>query len=73
MCSLLESARRAAVLALTAGAVWVSAPGRNRRPDVKALACMKNCGAEPTVASLLPDFARNSHGNLAEQNRTVGA
>ena len=34
---------------------------------------MKNCDAEPTVASLLPDFARNNHGNLAEQNRSVGA
>ena len=50
-----------------------SALGRMCRPDVKAVACMKNCGAEPTVASLLPDFARNNHGNLAEQNRTVGA
>ena len=34
---------------------------------------MKNCAAEPRVASLLPDFARNQHGNLAEQNRLVGA
>jgi cytochrome c len=25
------------------------------------------------VASFLPDFARNAHGNLAEQNRLVGA
>jgi cytochrome c len=25
------------------------------------------------VASFLPDFARNAHGNLAEQNRMVGA
>ena len=42
-------------------------------PDVKALACMKNCEAEARVASLLPDHARNNHGNLAEQNRAVGA
>ena len=42
-------------------------------PDVKAVACMQNCAAEPRVASLLPDFARNNHGNLAEQNRLVGA
>jgi S-disulfanyl-L-cysteine oxidoreductase SoxD len=34
---------------------------------------MKNCATEPTVASMLPDFARNAHGNLAEQNRLVGA
>jgi cytochrome c len=43
------------------------------KPDVKALACMSNCEAEPKVASFLPDFARNNHGNLAEQNRLVGA
>ena len=42
-------------------------------PDVKAVACMKDCAAEPWVASLLPDFARNHHGNLAEQNRLMGA
>lgn len=44
-----------------------------KAPDVKAVPCMTNCGAEPQVASLLPDFARNNHGNLAEQNRLVGA
>ena len=43
------------------------------KPDVKAVACMKNCEAEPKVASFLPDFARNAHGNLAEQSRIVGA
>jgi len=42
-------------------------------PDVKAVACMKNCADEARVASLLPDFARHQHGNLAEQNRLVGA
>jgi cytochrome c len=58
----------------TAHALWPDQPpGRARAPDVKAVACMKNCGAEPTVASLLPDHARNNHGNLAEQNRAVGA
>ena len=44
-----------------------------RRPDVRNTACMKDCSTEPRVASLLPDFARNAHGNLAEQNRAVGA
>ena len=34
---------------------------------------MTNCEAEPRSASFLPDFARNNHGNLREQNRTVGA
>ncbi len=42
-------------------------------PDVKNTACMKNCATEPKVASLLPDYARDAHGNLAEQNRLVGA
>lgn len=44
-----------------------------RQPDVKALACMNRCTTDPKVASFLPDFARNAHGNLAEQNRLVGA
>ena len=52
-------------------------PGKSMKtagkPDVKATACMTNCEAEPKVASFLPDFARNAHGNLAEQNRLVGA
>lgn len=41
-------------------------------PDAKNVACMKDCATEPKVASFLPDFARNAHGNLADQNRTVG-
>jgi S-disulfanyl-L-cysteine oxidoreductase SoxD len=47
--------------------------GNGGKPDVKAVACMTNCAAEPKLASFLPDFARNAHGNLAEQNRSVGA
>ncbi len=50
-------------------------PGRSMgrdRPDVAVTACMTNCEAEPKLASFLPDFARNAHGNLAEQNRLVG-
>ncbi|MEO5770924.1 MAG: c-type cytochrome [Burkholderiaceae bacterium] len=57
----------------TEHALW---PGRGlgrRAPDVKAVACMKDCGPVPVVASFLPDFARNAHGNLQAQNRTVGA
>ena len=46
--------------------------GGTPKPDVQGDACMTNCGVEPKVASFLPDFARNSHGNLAEQNRLVG-
>lgn len=46
--------------------------GGSVKPDTKNVACMKNCAPEPKVASFLPDFARNAHGNLAEQNRPVG-
>jgi cytochrome c551/c552 len=41
-------------------------------PDVQAPACMRNCAADPKVASFLPDHARNNHGNLANQQRLVG-
>ena len=46
--------------------------GNGGKPDVKPVACMANCATEPKVASFLPDFARNNHGNLAEQQRMVG-
>lgn len=58
----------------TAHAMW---PGRElggaARPDVAGSTCMKDCPVEPKVTSLLPPHARNNHGNLAEQNRLVGA
>ncbi|MCW5609897.1 MAG: c-type cytochrome [Rubrivivax sp.] len=47
--------------------------GNGGKPDVLAAACMSNCATEAKVASLLPDHARNAHGNLAEQQRLVGA
>lgn len=57
----------------TAHALW---PGKEMqgavRPDVRAGACMSDCAPAPEVASFLPDFARNAHGNLAQQNRLVG-
>ncbi len=58
----------------TAHALW---PGKEikgtvARPDVLAKACMSNCPVEGRINSSLPDFARNAHGNLAEQNRLVG-
>lgn len=58
----------------TAHAMWPgsSLPGATK-PDVQAAACMTNCPAEPKIASFLPDHARNAHGNLADQNRLVGA
>ena len=41
--------------------------------DVRNPPCMTNCPTEHTIASELPDFARGSHGSLAEQNRAIGA
>jgi len=40
--------------------------------DVKNVACMKDCPTEAQVRSALPDFARDAHGNIQEQNRVVG-
>lgn len=58
----------------TEHALW---PGKEfggaSKPDTRNVACMKDCIPEPKLASFLPDFARNAHGNLAEQNRLVGA
>ncbi len=54
--------------ALWPGKTWTGAA----QPDVRNMPCMTNCRTEPRVASLLPDFARNAHGNLREQNRIVG-
>lgn len=41
--------------------------------DVANAACMKNCATEIHVASSLPEYAKASHGDLAAQNRSVGA
>jgi S-disulfanyl-L-cysteine oxidoreductase SoxD len=46
--------------------------GGTSQPDVQGSHCMKDCAVETQVSSFLPDFARNAHGNLAEQNRLVG-
>jgi S-disulfanyl-L-cysteine oxidoreductase SoxD len=40
--------------------------------DVQNTACMKDCKTEFTIASALPDFARDQHGNLADQSRFIG-
>jgi cytochrome c len=44
----------------------------NGKGDVKNVACMKDCPTEVKITSVLPDFARNAHGNIAEQNRGIG-
>ena len=42
------------------------------KPDVKNVACMKDCKPEVKVTSFLPGSAVDSHGNLIEQNRPIG-
>jgi S-disulfanyl-L-cysteine oxidoreductase SoxD len=42
------------------------------KPDVQGSSCMKDCLREVKVVSTLPEFARNQHGNLAEQKRPIG-
>jgi cytochrome c len=44
----------------------------NGKGDVKNVACMKDCPVEATIRSSLPDFARDAHGNIQEQNRVIG-
>lgn len=46
--------------------------GNGGTPDVNGDACMSNCKTEVVVASALPEYAQDAHGNLAEQNRPVG-
>lgn len=41
-------------------------------PDVRSVACMRDCDVQPQIRSSLPDVARNAHGNLQHQNRSFG-
>nr|MBL8410477.1 c-type cytochrome [Dechloromonas sp.] len=47
--------------------------GNGGKPDVKNVACMKNCKTEVQIGSTLPEYARTAHGELADQNREFGA
>jgi len=51
---------------------WNARKSLKGRPDVQGELCMNNCKVSAEVASILPEFARNAHGNIAEQNRLVG-
>jgi cytochrome c len=46
--------------------------GNGGVPDVKNVACMKNCKPEAQIGSTLPEYARTAHGELADQNRSFG-
>ncbi len=41
-------------------------------PDVHNVTCMTGCETEVKVASFIPQFARNAHGNLQQQMRIFG-
>jgi len=46
---------------------------RDGKPDTHNVACMANCGPEARVASRIPDYARDDHGDLAAQTRALAA
>ena len=57
----------------TAHAMWPGAlPNSQSKPDVQGTLCMSNCATAVHVSSALPDYARNAHGNLADQSRVFG-
>lgn len=41
--------------------------------DTQNVACMKNCLKKVEITSVLPDYACDAHGIIAEQNRHFGA
>lgn len=46
-------------------------PGRGR-PDTRNTACMKDCAGKVAITSSIPDYARDAHGELAQQQRSFG-
>jgi len=57
----------------TAHAMWPGKElGGQSQPDVQGSTCVRDCRKDVTVKSFLPDYARNAHGQLAEQSRLVG-
>ena len=56
----------------TEHALWPGPEFGRRASDVRARACMHDCRGDPAVVSFVPDYARDAHGNLADQNRLVG-
>ena len=46
---------------------------KDGKPDVENLACMHDCPVQAHVASQIPDYARDSHGDVARQSRRVVA
>jgi len=44
----------------------------NGTPDTTNTACMRDCRDTVEISSVLPDYARNAHGDIAAQNRVIG-
>jgi S-disulfanyl-L-cysteine oxidoreductase SoxD len=45
----------------------------NGKPDTANVACMRDCVAAVRPASEIPGYARDSHGDLSQQRREMGA
>jgi S-disulfanyl-L-cysteine oxidoreductase SoxD len=45
---------------------------KSGKPDTHNVACMRNCAGDVRLSSQMPDYARNDHGDLAEQTRPIG-
>jgi S-disulfanyl-L-cysteine oxidoreductase SoxD len=45
---------------------------RDGKPDTRNTACMSNCATSVKLSSEMPEYARDQHGNLAEQAPGVG-
>jgi S-disulfanyl-L-cysteine oxidoreductase SoxD len=43
------------------------------RPDTTNVACMRDCAASIRPSSEIPGYARDSHGDLSQQRREMGA
>jgi cytochrome c len=57
----------------TVHSLWPGAElGGTTKPDVQGSNCMRNCPVKTAVVSSLPEHAKDSHGNLADQSRALG-
>jgi len=46
---------------------------KDGKPDTQNVACMRDCVTDVKLSSEMPDYARDSHGNLKLQTRPMGA
>ncbi|MDE2253307.1 MAG: c-type cytochrome [Betaproteobacteria bacterium] len=46
--------------------------GNGGIPDTHNVECMKNCAPKPVVQTFIPEYAMNTWGNLADENRAWG-